>query len=76
MQSLPKFQLPNSFSLIVNEKHYLNTQKSLKLFNEIIIPYIKEVRSSDGLSANQYALVVMDVFSSQMTSDVTKSSSR
>ena len=70
VHSLPRFQFLNSFSLSVNEKHYSNTQESLKFFNEIIIPYIKEVRSSDGLSANQYALVIMDVFTGQMTSDV------
>ena len=70
MQSLPRFQFPNSFSLGVNEKHYSNTQESLKFFNEIIIPYVKEVRWSDDLSANQYALVIMDVFTGQMTSDV------
>ena len=70
MQSLPRFQFSNSFSLSVNEKHYSNTQEFLKFFNEIIILYIKEVHSSDGLSANQYALVIMDVFTGQMTSDV------
>ena len=70
MQSLPRFQFLNSFSLSVNEKHYSNTQESLKFYNEIIILYIKEVRSSYGLSANQYALVIMDVFTGQMTSDL------
>ena len=59
-----------SLSLSVNEKHYLNTQESLKFFNKIIIPYIKEKRSPDGLSANQYELVIMGVFTGQMTNDV------
>ena len=70
MQSLPRFQFPNSFSLSVNEKHYSNTQESLKFYNEIIILHIKEVHSSYGLSANQYASVIMDVFTGQMTSDL------
>ena len=69
VQSLPRFQFPNSFSLSVNEKHYSNIQVSLKFFNEITIPSIK-VRPSNGFSANQYALVIMDVFTGQMTSDV------
>jgi len=69
-QSLPRFKFPDSFSLSVNEKHYSNTKESLKFFNEIIIPYIEGVRSSDYISADQYALVVMDVFTGQMTSDV------
>ena len=69
-QSLPRFKFPDSFSLSVNEKHYSNTSESLKLLNEIIIPYIKSVRASSGIPNGQYALVVMDVFMGQMTSEV------
>ena len=69
MQSPPRFQFPNSFSVSVNEKHYSNIRESLKFFNEIIILYIK-VHPSNGFSANQYALVILDVFTGQMTSDV------
>ena len=69
-QSLPRFKFPDSFSLSVNKKHYSNTKGSIKFFNEIIIPYINGVRSSDNLLVDKYALVVMDVFTGQMTSDV------
>ena len=69
-QSLPRFKFPDSFSLSVNKKHYSNTEESLKFFNEIIIPYIKSVQSSPDISADQYALVIMDVFTGQMTSEV------
>ena len=31
---------------------------------------VKELRSSDGLSENQYALVIMDIFTGQMTKDL------
>ena len=31
---------------------------------------VKELHSSDGLSENQYALVIMDIFTGQMISDV------
>ena len=54
----------------MNEKHYSNTKESLKFFNEIVIPYIKSERSSSNLSEDQYALVIMDVFTGQMTSEV------
>ena len=69
-QSLPRFKFPDSFSLSVNEKHYSNTEESLKFFNELIIPYIKSVHSSSDLPEDQYSLVIMDVFTGQMTSDV------
>ena len=69
LQSLPRYQFPNSFSLSVNEKHYSNRNESLKLFNEIVIPYINEIRSSQNIP-DQYALVIMDVFTGQKTTKV------
>ena len=69
-QSLPRYKFPDSFCLSVNEKHYSNKKESLKFFNEVIIPYIKEVHSSENLISDQYALVIMDVFTGQMISDV------
>ena len=70
LQSLPRYRFPESFSLSVNEKHYSNTDESLKLFNEIIIPYINSVRSSRDIPDDQYALVIMDVFTGQKTREV------
>ena len=70
LQSLPRYRFPESFSLSVNEKHYSNTDESLKLFNEIIIPYNNSVRSSRDIPDDQYALVIMDVFTGQKTREV------
>ena len=69
-QSLPRYKFPESFSLSVNQKHYSNTTESMKFFNEVVIPYFEAERSSNNLSIDQYALVIMDVFTGQMTSDV------
>ena len=69
LQSLPRYQLPNSFSLSMNEKYYSNTNESLKLFNEIVIPYINEIRSSQNI-LDQYAPIIMDVFTGQKTTKV------
>ena len=69
-QSLPRYQFPAGFSLIVNEKHFSNTNESVKLLKEIIVPYVKKERESKGLGEDQKALVIMDVFTGQMTSDV------
>lgn len=69
-QSLPRYRFPEGFSLSVNEKHFSNSIESVKLLKEIIIPYVKKERESKGLSEDQKALVIMDVFTGQMTSEV------
>ena len=42
MQSLPHYQFLIDFSLSVNEKYFSNTNESVKLLIEIIVPYIKK----------------------------------
>ena len=69
-KSLPRYQFPEGFSLSVNEKHFSNTNESIKLLKEIIVPYVKKERSNLGLESEQKALVIMDVFTGQMTTDV------
>ena len=71
-KSLPRYKFPKGFSLSVNPKHFSNTAESIKLLNEIIVPYVKKQRLDLGLSPTQKALVIMDVFTGQMTSEVTK----
>ena len=44
-QSLPKIDFPNGFSLSVNEKHFNNTQESIKFLKEIVIPFVDKKRS-------------------------------
>ena len=43
-RSLLKFKVPKKFSLSVNEKHFNNTQESLKILREIAIPYVNQQR--------------------------------
>ena len=69
-QSLPKFKFPESFSLSANPKHFSNTAKSLKLLDEIIIPYDKSERERLKLEPSQLALLILDIFSGQMTTPV------
>ena len=70
LQSLPRYQFPQSFSLNVNPKNYSNTTESLKLLNEIIIPCVKEIHCSEDIPNDQYSLVIMDVFTGQKTGEV------
>ena len=70
LRSLPRFEFPKSFSLSANEKHFSNTSESLKLLDEIIIPYFTAERERQQLEINHPALLLMDVFRGQMTEPV------
>ena len=43
MQSLPKVKFPAEFTLSFNESHYGNKKETLKLLEEVILPYIKSL---------------------------------
>lgn len=70
-QSLPRFKFPQNFSLSVNKKHYSNEQESLKLIDEIIVPYVNKERNRMQ-RPDQKALVIFDVFRGQVTDKVLK----
>ena len=67
--SFPKVKFLDTFSLSANPKHFSNTEESLKLIEEIIIPYIESERKKLG-APNQHALIIMDVLTGQMTGPV------
>jgi len=69
-RSFPRVKFPPSFSLSANVSHFSNTQESLKLLDEIIIPYIEKEREELNLDMNQPALLIIDVFSGQTTKPV------
>ena len=69
-RSFPKVKFPDSFSLSANEKHFSNTQEPLKLIKEIIAPYVEKERVILDLGKDQPALLIIDVFSGQMTDPV------
>ena len=71
-KSLPRVNFPKSFSLSANSKHYSNEQESIKVLEEIIIPYVKKERERLGMEKDQAALLIMDVFKGQMNSPVLK----
>ena len=55
-QSLPKTNFPKGFSLSVNPTHFSNTEETLNLLSDIIIPYMEEQREKLGLP-NQKGLL-------------------
>ena len=69
-RSYPPFKFPDSFSLSCNPKHFSNTQESLKLIDEIMIPYLETEREKLKLESDHRALLIIDVFSGQVTNPV------
>ena len=69
-RSLPKFKVPKKFLLSVNEKHFSNTQESLKILREIAIPYVNQQRQKKKLSLDHPALLILHAFRGQFTNEV------
>ena len=70
IQSLPRFKFPREFCLSANEKHFSNRYESMKHLEEVIVPYFKKQHSIEGLDESQKALVIVDVFTGQLTTEV------
>ena len=58
------------FSLSVNPKHFSNTQESIKIVTEIVVPYLENQRQKLQ-KPDQAASSFLDVFRGQVTDDVT-----
>ena len=56
-QSLPKIDFSDGFSLSVNEKHFNNTQESIKFLKEIVIPFVDK-KKSELKNPSQAALLI------------------
>ena len=69
-QSLPKTTFSAKFSTSVNEKHYSNTEEVIKYLQETAVPYVTEERKKI-VDADQYALLIWDVFRGQKTEAIT-----
>ena len=69
-RSLPRFKFSESFSLSVNPKHFSNTEESIKVIGEIVLPHVyKQPGELDN--PNQAALLILDVVMGQMTQEAT-----
>ena len=70
VQSLSRFDIPNSFSLSMNPKHFSNTAEALKIIEEIIVPYLTKKKNELHLPQDHPSLLIMDIFRGQMTEEV------
>ena len=66
-RSIPKVDFPKEFSLRANPKHFSNEEQSLKLLQDIIIPYMRKERERLGLDISHPGLLIIDVFRGQTT---------
>ena len=64
---VPKVDFPKEFSLSANPKHFSNEEQSLKLLQDIIIPYMRKERERLGLDISHPGLLIMYVFRGQTT---------
>ena len=60
-KSFPRVDFPTTFSLGANKKHFSKTQESLKLLDEIIIPYVEKERDMLQLAHDNPAFLIIDV---------------
>lgn len=60
----------SSFLLSVNPILCCNEQKAYKMIEEVIVPYIINVRKRDNLKQDQKSLLGMDLFSGQIVQNV------
>ena len=66
-RSIPRYNFPKNFLLSASPKHFSNTNESLKLIDEIIVPQIQSEHTKLQLQIDHPALLIIDVFSEQMT---------
>ena len=60
---------PDGFHVTQNSRHWANEGTVLQYVDNILIPYIDEVRHRNG-TPEQRALLIFDVFRGHLTSDV------
>ena len=64
-RSLPKHDFPILFSVGFAENHWSNKDKSIEFFDEIIFPYLQQVKEEKWLPQEQHSLVILDTFKGQ-----------
>ena len=69
-RSLPNFTFPDGFCLIFNQKHWNNETETIRLIEDLLVPYIKKVKEEKALPQSQKSLLVWDAFKTYSTPKV------
>ena len=69
-KSLPNVDFPDGFFLLHNEKNWCNETETIRLVNNVLVPYIKRVKEEKALPRDQKSLLIWDAFKAQSTTKV------
>ena len=69
-RSLPSVKFPAGFALTYNEKHWSNEKETLNFIQDILYPYIEDVKERLGLDVSQKSLLLWDAFNAQSTNSL------
>lgn len=53
------------FLVTFTENNWSNTEKSVAFFEEIIFPYLEDIKRDKGYQSEQHSLIIMDTFKGQ-----------
>ena len=67
--SLPNVGFPEGFCLSHNMKHWSNETETIRLINDVLVPYIEKMKEEKA-SHNQKCLLIWDAFKAQLTTNV------
>ena len=69
-RSLPNIEFPPGFCLAYNEKHWSNETETLRLIEDVLMPYITQIKEQKSLPQSQKTLLLWDAFKAQSTQKV------
>ena len=61
---------PDGFCLVYNQKHWSNETEKIRLIEDVLVPYIEEVKEEKFLPPSQKSLLLWDAFKAQSTPKV------
>ena len=69
-RSLPNVTFPDGFCLAYNQKHWSNETETIRLIEDVLVPYIEKVKEEKFLPPSQKSLLLWDAFKAQSTPKV------
>ena len=69
-RSLPNVKFPRGFCLAYNPKHWSNENETLRLIEDVLVPYIAKIKEEKSLPESQKSLLLWDAFNTQSTQKV------
>ena len=69
-RSLPSVKFPAGFALTYNEKHWSNEKETINFIEDVLCPYIRDVKERFGLDVLQKSLLLWDAFKAHSTNSV------